>query len=215
MIWFVLVLSCTLYGQKTVLLDPGHGGVYTGAVSGKLVEKEVALDVALRVGELLKKRGYRVFFTRTTDSEFDDKDLIHDLTMRAALSRTYKADIYVSIHFNGSENRHRHGYQVYVPYITKYPIRSYSLASALHYEISHTILPEFGAGTLGNVNILDEGIRAARFNVLMKTFCPAVLVELGYLTNPEEARKISTHSYRETLASAVSKGIRRYFEKAQ
>ena len=145
--------------------------------------------------------------------QFDDTDLIHDLTMRAEISRTCKADIYVSIHFNESINKQRHGYQVYVPYSTKYPLRSYALASGLHYEISHAIPSEFGAGKFGNINILDEGIRASRFNVLTKTCCPAVLLELGYVTNPEEGRKISTHSYRETLATAVSKGIRRYFEQ--
>lgn len=211
LIW--LVLSCAIYGQKTIVLDPGHGGVYRGAVSGKLVEKDIALDVALRVGQRLKRYGYKVVFTRTTNTQFDETDLIHDLTMRADVSRTCKADIYVSIHFNESINKARHGYQVYVPYITKYPLRSYALASGLHYEISHTIPSEFTAGKFSNVNILDEGIRASRFNVLIKSCCPAVLLELGYLTNPEEGHKISTQSYKETLATAVSNGIRRYFER--
>ena len=124
-----------------------------------------------------------------------------------------KLDIYVSIHFNESINKARHGYQVYVPYITKYPLRSYALASGLHYEISHTIPSEFTAGKFSNVNILDEGIRASRFNVLIKSCCPAVLFELGYYPTPKKDIKLVRNRIKRLWLLLFPIGIRRYFER--
>ena len=199
--------------KKVIILDPGHGGVYTGQVSntGKLIEKNVALDIAKRVAQLLRKRGYTVILTRTTDTELDKKDLLRDLALRAEMTRTYKADILVSLHLNGSKNKKIRGYEVYVPYESKHPIRSYKLASALHYEMSRAVTPVFGGGSLGNLNNIDYGIRASKFNVLVKAHCPAALVELDYLTHPESEKKLMTEAYRDELARAVYRGIRRYF----
>ena len=99
------------------------------------------------------------------------------------------------------------GYEIYVPYESKYPVRSYRFASCLHYEISHRVEPVFGGGSLGNLNNIDHGIRASKFNVLMRAQCPAVIVELDYLTNAQSEALIQSSDYRDTLAHAVYCGI--------
>jgi N-acetylmuramoyl-L-alanine amidase len=197
--------------RPTVVLDPGHGGIYHGqtSVNKKLVEKKVALEITLQVAELLKKRNYRVILTRSTDTQLDKDDLIRDLTLRAQMGNI--ADMYVSLHLNGSTNQKIRGYEVYVPYMAKYPRKSYALASAMHYELSHLIEPVFGGGSLGNLNNIDHGIKAAKFNVLVKAQCPAILVEMDYLTNPTSEELLMTQKYKNLLVKAVYRGIRRYF----
>lgn len=204
------------YHDKVIILDPGHGGVYTGQISirGKLLEKDVVLDIAKRVAHRLRKRGYTVILTRTADTEFDKKDLIHDLICRAHYTVQYKAHAFVSLHLNGSKNKTIRGYELYVPYEARYPIRSYRLASALHYELSHKIKPIFAGGSLGNHNNIDHGIRASKFNVLTRAHCPAVVVELDYLSNAQSEALLETSQYRDQLTTAVYYGIRRYFAGA-
>lgn len=203
------------FQSKTIVIDPGHGGVYFGctSINRKLIEKNVVLDIAQMLAKRLRKKGFNVILTRTRDCELDKTDLIRDLTKRAELTRAYDADIFVSIHLNNSANKGLRGYEIYVPYESKYPRRSYDLANALHYELSHKIKPIFGGGILHNHNNVDHGIRAAKFNVLIKSSCPAVAVELDYLSNAETEKMLSTHKYKAQLANAVYCGIRRYFEK--
>ena len=135
LMWVILV--CGDVTAKIIILDPGHGGIYGGArgVRGKLLEKNVALDVAQLLATLLRKQGHTVILTRETDKEFDKHDLIKDLAHRAEMTKTHNADIFVSIHFNSTTSHARRGYEIYVPYAKKYPAGSYQLASAVHYEI--------------------------------------------------------------------------------
>lgn len=217
-----LFLIVFLYGQYAhlhaikkpyvIVLDPGHGGIYTGTV-GKIpgaIEKDLVLAVAKRLKNRLQKKGYDVYLTRESDTALDRINLISDLSKRALFSDEKKAELFVSLHVNGCSNKNMQGFELYVPYEAKYPLRSYRLASALHYDLSHKIKPDFSSGTLGNLNILDKGIRASRFNVLMKVNSPAVLVELGYLSHVPSARQLCDSGYQELLADALYCGIRRY-----
>ncbi len=206
------LLGFSLKGY-TIIIDPGHGGRYIGTCSftkPQLVEKHVALELSKKLAELLRKKGYTVVLTREGDYALDTDDLIGDLIKRAKMSTDLNADIYLSIHLNGSLNKNTQGYEVYVPYEDKYPMKSYQLASALHYDLSHKIPPQFYGGSLGNLNALDKGIRASRFNVIKRATCPAVLVELAYLTHPGTAKKLRTEEYQDLLVNALYCGIRRY-----
>lgn len=197
----------------TVVIDPGHGGPYVGAVSKsqRIVEKHAVLDIANLLTERLREKGFKVILTRTGDYALDPHDLINDLKMRAYIARDAKADVLVSLHLNSSPNEKISGFMLFVPYEDKYPIKSYALASALHYDISHEVKPEFGGGNLGNVNTIDLGIRASKFNVLIHSVCPSVLVELAYLTHPETEKQLGTMAYKERLVQGICAGIRRYF----
>ncbi len=196
----------------TIVIDPGHGGPYSGAVSPseRVVEKNAVLELALLLAEKLKEKGYNVVLTRTGDYALDPKDLISDLKKRAHITQEVKADILVSLHLNSSPSKKERGYMLFVPYEDKFPLKSYALAGALHYDLSHEVTPEFGGGNLGNVNRLDAGIRAAKFNVLMHSVCPSVLVELAYLSHPETEQQLLTKEYKEHLVKALYSGIRRY-----
>ena len=214
---FFIVLSFRFVGAYTIVLDPGHGEKYTGTVSadGTIVEKDMVLKLTKKLAQCLSKAGYKVLLTREGDEVFNAKELLPDLIKRAQFATDNKADIFVSIHLNASTNKQIHGYEVYVPYEAKYPIKSYGLASAIHYALSHAIEPQFYGGTLGNLNALDRGIRASRFNVLMRTTCPAVLVELGYLSHPPTVKLLKTEEYQDILVNGLCAGIRRYILHAQ
>lgn len=199
--------------KGTIVLDPGHGGPYIGSASPsqRVVEKHAVLELALLLADRLREKGFTVVLTRTGDYALDPKDLISDLKKRAYLAREVNADVFVSLHLNSSASERAYGYMLFVPFEDKFPLKSYALASAIHYDMSHTIKPEFGGGTLGNVNSLDSGIRAAKFNVLVHSVCPSVLVELAYLSHPATEKQLLTKEYKETLVEAVYRGIRRYF----
>lgn len=187
---FILLFSTASLESFTVLIDPGHGGIHTGpqSINNRFIEKDVVLTIAKKLRLLLKKAGFTVVLTRTNDSEFD-KDLLTDLAKRASLTKTYKADIFVSLHLNQSNNHKVRWFEVYVPYENnKYPLKSYALASSIHYELSHKITPDFSKGVLKNINNRDGGIKAAAFNVLKKASCPSVLIELDFLSHPGQSQ---------------------------
>ena len=200
--------------QRTIIIDPGHGGIYWGQVSihGKLIEKNVVLDIAQRVAKRLRKRGYTVVLTRTKDVEFDKNDLINDLAQRARFTRTYNADIFVSLHLNGSKNKGLRGYEVYVPHEPKCPAGSYKLASSMHYELSHKIAPIFAGGALGNHNNIDHGVRASKFNVLTKAQCAAIVVELDYLSNAQTESMLHNGLLSRNIGKCCLLWNWRYFE---
>jgi N-acetylmuramoyl-L-alanine amidase len=211
---FIVLFASFSLRAKTILIDPGHGGIYEGrwSASHRLVEKDVVLTLSKKLAELLRLHNHTVYLTREDDREFDKKNLIQDLSIRANMTRTYKADIFISVHLNHSTNKKMRGFEIYVPYEHRHPIKSYTLASALHYELSHRITPRFAGGKLGNLNCIDGGIRAAKFNVLVKSVCPAVLIELDYLSHPTVEKELLEGTYQEQLAQAVCAGIRRYFK---
>ena len=215
LVLLTLSLASRTY-THTIVIDPGHGGKYVGAVnqSPKIVEKDMALLLSLSLADKLRAKGHTVILTRETDVALDETDQIKDLYKRAQKTTDHKADIFISLHLNSTADTRVSGYEVYVPYEEQFPLKSYLLASAIHYDISHDIPPHFGGGNLGNLNSLDKGIRASKFNVLIKATCPAVLIELGYLTHPGTAEKLLQKEYQELLVTAIYKGILRYFVQA-
>ena len=193
----------------TVVLDPGHGGIYSGARNKcGLQEKELTLTIAKKIETLLMKKKIRVQLTRTNDTQLDT-DLLKDLKKRAHASTLHKADAFISLHFNNSSNPDIRGYELYVPRITMFKSSCYTLAGSIHHQLSQT-LEYKGGGSLGNLNLFDRGIRAAEFNVLRNHTCPAVLIELEYITHTTQARKLASDAYLNTLAQAIAQGILAY-----
>ncbi|MCI0534330.1 MAG: N-acetylmuramoyl-L-alanine amidase [Verrucomicrobiales bacterium] len=203
--------------NRTIVIDPGHGGENTGArcVCNKSFEKHYALDWALRLRPLLEARGWKVCLTRTNDIDVA-------LSNRVAFAESVQADLFLSLHFNSSNsginNRHESGgLETYCltpagmpstltrqfddPRFRTYPNNAYD-AQNLQYALRvHRALVEATAQR-------DRGVRRARFmTVLQGQNRPAVLVEGGYLSDPKEARLIATPSYRQKLAEAVAKAL--------
>jgi N-acetylmuramoyl-L-alanine amidase len=170
--------------STVVVIDPGHGGFDRGGIPGQRVaEKTMTLDVALRLRNVLRARGYHVIMTR-------DTDVFVPLPTRVAIANSYRHAIFVCIHFNAARRRSANGIETYF-----YGKDSLPLASAIHYFVA------------GGAPTPNRGVRRRGYYVLRKTRVPAVLVECGFLTNPFETRYVLNASYRQKLADEIARGI--------
>jgi N-acetylmuramoyl-L-alanine amidase len=175
----------------TVVIDAGHGGKDPGATSILgYYEKDVNLAVARKVAWLLEQRGLRVRMTRTDDYFVELED-------RAAMANNINADLFVSIHADSFPKSSRRGFTVYIANAAS--SASHRAAKAIARSMSGTGLNSFGVDT-------------ANYHVLTATRGPAVLVELGYLTNRHEAALLRSSSFQNRLADAVADGIIDHFD---
>src|SRR5436305_8740777 len=169
----------------TVVIDAGHGGHDRGGIPGQSVaEKDMTLDVAQRLRNVLAASGYRVVMTR-------DSDVFVPLPTRVAIANSYRNAIFVCIHFNATQRRGASGIETYF-----YSRDSLPLASAVHYYVT------------GGAPSANRGVRRRGYYVLRKTGIPAVHVECGFPTNPTEAAYAQSASYREKLAEEIAAGVR-------
>lgn len=177
---------------RIVLIDPGHGGRYPGASHHGMREADVALDVALMVMEILNRDGLvRAYATRYTDITVSNAH-------RAVMANQI-ADIFVSIHFNASLNRRAQGTEVL------YAIHDRERALAFNSQHMAQIFQTNLVDALGSVN---RGIRyRPDIQILNSTYIPAVLLEVGFLDNAEEAARIATQAYRILAAQAIVDSI--------
>ena len=167
-----------------VLLDPGHGGHDSGSQGNGLKEKDIVLDISLKVGKILKRHGVDVIYSRTTD-EFIQ------LSWRAELSNQAKVDAFVSLHCNAYSDSSAQGVEVF-----SYPGSEEGKDLALHI-INHMVGDK--------VYSKNRGIKTDKFAVLRLTAMPAALVELGFITNAEDASILKNKQ--DELAIGVAKGI--------
>lgn len=172
--------------DRTIAIDAGHGGKDPGAISPYgYEEKTVNLDVALQIAQMLRDRGMKVIMTR-------DNDKFIELEERASIANRNKADIFVSIHADSCARSSKDGFTVYVERSSS--STSTSLANAINRRMAQT-------GTNGN------GVRKADYRVLTHATCPAVLIELGYLSNYWEAKQLKNKDKQKQLAQAITDGI--------
>lgn len=197
-----------------VMLDPGHGGEDSGAVSGdgRLEEKTLALEIAMMAASNLVEQGMAVALTRVDDS-------FVSLADRIAVTEAWPADVLVSIHLNAAANRLAKGAETFVLPVPGFPstaelmpeilplsrddICSHALSSLLGFSI-HRRQP------LRRRNESDRGLRRGRFAVLSGVSCPAVLVEGGFLSNVQEAQRLALRETREEIAVAIAEGVMDY-----
>jgi len=167
-----------------IVIDAGHGGFDRGGIPGQRVpEKNIALDVALRLKRKLQAGGYKVVMTR-------DTDVFVPLPSRVAIANSYRNGIFVCIHFNSASRSGANGIETYF-----YRRDSTKLASDIHKNV------------IAGAPSENRGIRRRGYYVLRKTAIPGVLVECGFLTNPTEARLALTADYRDKLAEEIMRGI--------
>jgi len=174
-------------GGHLVAIDPGHGGKDPGAIGATgLVEKDVVLDVGLRLREALHRQSVRTVMTRETD-------VFVDLADRVAIAMRSGATVFVSVHANATTRGVIRGVETYY-------LRPHSLLLA-------TWVQEELGRSLG---IPDRGVRTANFKVLRDSPVPAVLVEVGYLTNVEDEALLRTAAFRQRAAEAIARGVARF-----
>lgn len=189
----ILALSAS-YVRPRVVIDPGHGGRDPGAV-GAVIEKEVVLDVSLRVAALLRAAGVDVVLTRDSDRDLDpDKNT--DLTLRARMG-TPGTQLFVSIHANAMEARYAlRGYGIETWWNPNHPLSS-TLASLLQ----NSVINQTGA--------YSQGLRNSQsLAVLRNSRVPAALIEIGYTSHPVDGQNLADTNYRDRVALGIALGIR-------
>ena len=180
-------LAPSLDSPITVVVDAGHGGHDPGAVMAGVEEKDVVLDIALRIFELSQASPIQVVLTRSTDRYVDLKE-------RVRFAERVGAVLYISVHANYVSDPRVRGIEVYVD-DTRPP-------SDPSWRLAESVLGALVAETKAR----NRGIRTQKL-YLRHTDLPAVLVEVGYLSNPKERSLLLTPSYRERLARAILEGI--------
>jgi N-acetylmuramoyl-L-alanine amidase len=219
-------------GPLIVVIDPGHGGADNGAVGpGGTTEKDVTLSVARKLRALIQNSlGFQVFLTRERDQELS-------LDERTAIANNYKADLFVSIHANSSRARAAVGSEVYflsyqasddesrrvalvegaavVPNSgpssgSDLALILWDMAQAEHLEESSALaarIEEELALATGNE---ARGVKQAPFRVLVGAAMPAVLVEVAFISNPEEEKQLASDAYQSRVAVALSRAVSRF-----
>lgn len=221
----------SLSKKPRVVIDPGHGGHDPGAIGKNgLKEKDVNLDIALKVKEILKDE-FEIFMTR-------EKDVFISLDERTALANSKNADLFISIHTNSNRKKNINGIETYFLNwtddeealkvaarengISLKAMKNFSnfidlirmdLEAQAKREDSMKLAATIHGELKENLDRPSNGIKKGPFYVLYTAKMPCVLLEVSYISNPVEERLLSSSAYREKLARAIAKGIRRYFER--
>lgn len=178
-------------GEKVVVIDPGHGGIDYGAIRSGINEKDITTDVSARVAKMLRSDGYTVYMTR-------DEDKTVSLQERVDFSENHNPDIFVSIHVNSSEGTTATGIETH--YYHDYSI---GLAKVVH------------AAMAKHVNSKDRGLFKSKFYVINHTTVPAILVEIGFISNEEEREDLISEKRKQATAKAIVEGIKNYYKQQQ
>lgn len=221
---------------KVIVIDPGHGGKDCGAVgANKVCEKKIVLNIGLYLRDILKKRGYKVYMTRANDRFIS-------LRGRTKIANDKNADLFISIHANAiAENKHKlEGVESYflstarserakkvaalenkddteeMNYFSRQSflntlnthriVASNKLAIDIQYGMLQALRPKYK-------KVVDGGVREGPFWVLVGALMPSVLLEVGYITHPNEGKRIVQKSYQQVIAKGIADGIDGYFLK--
>lgn len=217
-------------GIRRIVLDPGHGGSDTGTTVGGLLEKDLTLDISTRLREKLEQDGFEVHMTRTGD-------VVLNLRERSDLANLLNADLFVSVHINYLPGgRKTRGVETYFVGATEDPEllelarrenahSGYDMASnnqllqklfsdarqqnsqAFAGKVQQTL---FSSLKRDHPELVDRGVKQAPFVVLVGTTMPAILAEVACLSNPQDIELLARPLYRESIATALARGIRRY-----
>ena len=175
--------------KKKIVIDAGHGGSDVGAIGGEIYEKNITLDVAKRVEKLLKQKGYQVVMTR-------DDDRYVSLQDRVQISENASPDIFVSIHVNSSVRPEITGIETHY-----YHQESVALAQTVHSSFASA------------VNSPNRGLFKSKFYVINHTTSPAILVEIGFISNGEERTQLIGEKRKQATAKSIADGIQDYFKQ--
>ena len=217
---------------RKIIIDAGHGGKDPGAIGYTgLQEKGVVLDIAKRLAKILKEHGFKIEMTREND-EFISLEGRTEIASRA------NADLFVSVHANSSPSRSVYGIETYsaedLSFIDKIAsqrktnedlmFKNLSIKKGSP-EVANIISDMLYTHKLSESELLAEqvakqaaklvktknrGAKTARFNVLRNTLIPAVLVEVGFLTNPKEEKLLKSNAYRQKVANSLAESITDY-----
>jgi len=229
----------SLKHRYTIIIDPGHGGHDAGAIGGGKREKDIVLQIGKRVRKYLKRMGFRVIMTRSSDR-------FVRLRSRTRFANKKHGDVFVSIHANSLSNpkkRYRHGVETYFLQTTR-SARAKRVAARENSVVlrrsdrlsknvilnavmtgpkivlSNKLAIDIQSHILGNLRsrykgVEDGGVRPAPFWVLVGAEMPAVLVETGYISNTAERNRLVSPRYQDLLARGIAEGIANYLRNRE
>ena len=219
-------------GVRRIVIDAGHGGHDPGTIGrGGLQEKELVLDIALRLDRLVRQDlGADVILTRSTD-------VFIPLEERTAIANSRGADLFLSIHANSSRNASAGGIETYflsfaqnshaeavaarenaISPATLKDLQNLVKAITLNSKIDESrdfaaaVQERMVVGVRQEHEVRDRGVHTAPFYVLIGANMPAVLAEIAFVSNPEDERRLKTPEYREVLARSLLSGVKSYLE---
>jgi N-acetylmuramoyl-L-alanine amidase len=176
--------------NKTIVLDPGHGGEDKGATSASgTYEKDLTLRTSQLLFDKLKAAGANVYVTRKSDTYLQ-------LASRVNMARNYNADAFISLHYDSNVDRSVRG-----------------MTGFYYYPYQKALAESIFASTVGQTKLKSRGVRFGDFHVLRENSQKAVLMELGYLSNLEEEMTIKSSGFQENAAAGLFDGLARYFKE--
>jgi N-acetylmuramoyl-L-alanine amidase len=191
----------------TVIVDPGHGGSDEGASGHNLKEKIVTLELAHRLVSRLNTLGFIAILTREVD-EFVS------LPQRVAIANAVPGAIFISLHCNFSDNAAAHGIDIYRCEAKSEGTNIRVTMSGGNVEaicdVENRLAQALGDSVAQRLHSESRGLKIANFYVVRNVNFPAVLVECGFLSNPEDAKQLADEGYRERLGQALAAGIAAY-----
>ena len=200
--------SASAISNVTIILDAGHGGEDGGAKGNGLIEKDLNLDITLQVANLLREQGVNVVLTRDSDillydknSDYEGKKKYQDVRKRLEIANEQENPVLVSIHMNYFAETKYSGLQVWY---SKNDASSKFLANLIQSNVKNALQPS-------NKRVTKEATSSI-FLLHNATF-PAVLIECGFLSNPDEARALGDADYRQKLANIIFKSIMTYISQ--
>ncbi|MDD6088509.1 MAG: N-acetylmuramoyl-L-alanine amidase [Desulfovibrionaceae bacterium] len=208
---------------RKIFIDPGHGGRDKGTQHFNITESRCALDIALKLGERLRAAGFTVVFSRRSDKGIG----LRERSTKAELAR---ADLFVSVHINANPRESVQGFETYVcsgahSESVRIAKRENASLGAVRFVTSKKHLPEYRKASLQAAEsvhrsvmrrlkaygVRNGGIKNGPFYVLRRARVPSFLIEAGYCTNREDARRLANSAYRAAVAEGIASGITEYF----
>ena len=174
---------------RVIVVDAGHGGSDVGATREQIYEKDITLDIAKRVADLLTNKGYHVEMTRRNDDTVSLKD-------RVVFTEEKNADLFVSVHVNSSVSEEPYGVETHY-----YTDESYAFAQEVHKSLA------------AKIDSKDRGLFKSKFYVINNSIAPSILVETGFISNAAERKSLITDERKQKTAEAIVDGILNYIKK--
>jgi len=189
--------------NKVIVIDPGHGGADPGAQNSGLKEKDINLDISLRIRKSLESKGCIVILTREVDKDFYLPGCVlgrmakrAELDKRIGLATESNADLFISVHTNSFPRSSTYGMETY-----------YHLKSSTGKALAELIQKQLTLLQTDN----KRKSKAGDYYIINQSQIPAVLVEVGFISNPRERNLLLTNNYRDSIADAIGTGIEHYF----
>ncbi|EHQ88734.1 N-acetylmuramoyl-L-alanine amidase [Desulfosporosinus youngiae] len=189
--------------DKVIVIDPGHGGADPGAQNSGIKEKDVNLDISLRLGKVLESKGCKVILTREVDKDFFLPGFVKgrmakraELDNRINIATENNADLFISVHANSFSKRNSYGMETY------YHLKSSSgkaLAEKIHEQLTQ-VQPDN-----------KRKAKAGDYYIINQEEIPAVIVEVGFISNPKERKLLLSEDYRNSVANAIGTGVEQFF----